>query len=256
MRFRLKLAVDKYAFGNLLPFNYQYEQSAVIYKTLSKSDAAYSEWLHENGFQFNDKQFKLFTYARLNIPKLKPQGDFIQILCDMLEWDISFLPERSTQNFISGLFQQQTFELGNADAKVQLTVKNIDLLPSPEFSETMKFKTLSSICLASMRPEGGLAYLKPDDSGASELIRSNLLMKYKAFTGEDFPQDDFPFDFKVLSKPESSLITIKANTPEQSKVRGFKCRFQLTAPVELMKIAYESGIGGKGSLGFGMIGLV
>lgn len=254
MRFRLKLAVDKYAFGNLLPFNYQYEQSAVIYKTLSKSDAAYSEWLHENGFQFRDKQFKLFTFACLHIPNLKVQGDFIQILCDTVEWDISFLPERSTQNFISGLFQQQTFELGNADAKVQFTVKNIDLLPSPEFSETMKFKTLSSICLASMRPEGGLAYLRPDDSGALELIRSNLLMKYKAFTGEDFPQDDFPFEFKVIIVQKSSLITIKANTTQESQVRGFKCRFQLTAPVELMKIAYESGIGGKGSLGFGMIG--
>ncbi len=254
MRFRLKLTVDKYAFGSLLPLNYQYEQSAVIYKILSKSDAAYSEWLHENGFQFRDKQFKLFTFACLHIPKLKRQGDFIQILCDTIEWDISFLPERSTQNFISGLFQQQTFKLGNVDTKVQFTVKNIDLLPSPEFSETMKFKTLSSICLASMRPEGGLAYISPDDSGALELIRSNLLMKYKAFTGEDFPLNDFHFEFKVLSKPESKLITIKANTPEQSKVRGYKCQFQLTAPVELMKIAYESGIGGKGSLGFGMIG--
>ncbi len=34
MRFRLKLEVNKNAFGNILPIDYQYAQSAVIYKIL------------------------------------------------------------------------------------------------------------------------------------------------------------------------------------------------------------------------------
>ena len=50
MRFRLVLEVDR-AQGDLLPLNYQYEQSAVIYKILSRSDRDYSSWLHDNGFK-------------------------------------------------------------------------------------------------------------------------------------------------------------------------------------------------------------
>lgn len=38
MRFRLVLEVNRRAFGNLLPINYQYEQSAAIYRILSEAD--------------------------------------------------------------------------------------------------------------------------------------------------------------------------------------------------------------------------
>ena len=49
MRFKLILEVNRKAFGNILPINYQYEQSAAIYKILSRADKDYSTWLHNNG---------------------------------------------------------------------------------------------------------------------------------------------------------------------------------------------------------------
>ena len=42
MRFRLILTVDRRSFGDLLPINYQYEQSAVIYRILSKASEEYA----------------------------------------------------------------------------------------------------------------------------------------------------------------------------------------------------------------------
>ena len=45
MRFKLILEVNKRAFGGMLPINYQYEQSAAIYKILSGADEAYASWL-------------------------------------------------------------------------------------------------------------------------------------------------------------------------------------------------------------------
>jgi len=50
MRFRLRLYVNKQVYGNVLPINYQYEQSAAIYKILSRSGEDYATWLHDNGF--------------------------------------------------------------------------------------------------------------------------------------------------------------------------------------------------------------
>lgn len=70
MRFKLLLDVNKKAFGNVLPINYQYEQSAVIYRILSSAEIEYANCLHENGYTLeNGKQFKLFTFSRLKIFK-------------------------------------------------------------------------------------------------------------------------------------------------------------------------------------------
>ena len=52
MKFKITLKIDR-KYGDLLPFNYQYEQSAVIYRILAQADTQYSSWLHENGYDVN-----------------------------------------------------------------------------------------------------------------------------------------------------------------------------------------------------------
>ena len=253
MRFKLYLNIDKHTFGNRLPFNYQYELSAVIYKILASADQAFAEWLHDNGFVADKKVFKLFSFSRLQIPQYRTEGSFMKILSDTAEWYLSFLPERSTQEFIQGVFREQQFELGNRQARIRCRVQSIEMLPLPQFTEQMSFRTLSPMCVTLKRENGTDEYVAPDHPMAKELIRQNLLDKYKASTGNDFSNTDFPFDFKVINQPRSSLVTIKADTPQESKIRAFSCNFHLTAPVELMKICYDCGIGSKNSLGFGMV---
>ena len=51
----------------------------------------------------------------------------------------------------------------------------------------------------------------------------------------------------------NTLITIKAGTPQQTRIRGYRYRFRLTAPEELMHIASEGGIGEECSQGFGYV---
>lgn len=253
MRFKLTLGVDRRAFGDLLPINYQYEQSAAVYRILSHASEQYAMWLHDNGFRLDSgRPFKLFTYSRLHIPEFRVEGAFIRILSDTVEWQLSFLPERSTQEFIQGLFCKQTFELGVRDANVRFTVQQVSVLPPPVFSETMTFETLSPVCVSLRRANGKIDYIAPDHPEAVAVIRQNLLRKYEAFTGGEFPSD-FDFAIHVLSKPKSVLVTIKAGTPAQTRVRGYMCRFSVTAPLELMKVLHEAGVGEKGSLGFGMV---
>jgi len=254
MRFKLYLSIDKHAFGDRLPFNYQYELSAVIYKILASADQAFAQWLHDNGFTADKKIFKLFSFSRLQIPQYRTEGRFLKILSDTAEWYLSFLPERSTQDFIQGVFREQQFELGNRQARIRCRVQSIEMLPLPQFTEHMSFRTLSPMCLTLKRENGTDEYVAPDHPMAKELIRQNLLDKYKASTGNDFADKNFAFDFAITNQPRSSLITIKADTPQESKIRAFSCDFQLTAPVELMKICYDCGIGSKNSLGFGMVG--
>lgn len=253
MRFKLLLNIDKQPVGNLIPLNYQYAASSLIYKILSNSESDFSEWLHKNGFSDDKRRFKLFTFSRLFVPRYSIEGSYLKIFSDTIEWYISFLPERSTQEFVQGLFKEQTFELGDRRAKIRFRVQGIEMLPFPIFKETMIFETLSPACIVRQENDGSEKYIAPDHPDAAEIVKRNLLNKYRAFYGHDFPVSDFPFILKILNKPRSSLITIKEGTPQESKIRGYMCRFELTAPVELMKIVYETGLGSKNSQGFGFL---
>lgn len=255
MRFRLQLIANKSVFGNKLPINYQYEQSAVIYKILSLGSTQFAEWLHENGYQLvNGKRFKLFTYSPLKIEKRIVLKD-TQRLCifsDTVDWQISFLPEKSTEKFIQGLFSQQTFEIGDRKSRVQFRVQSIEVLPSPEYTEEMEFAAMSPIFIKYNNPDGTATHLSPADERAKEMLKAGLLSKYEAIHGKPFA-GEFEFGFDLLNEPKRKLQVIKQGTDEETRIAGYLCQFRMHAPVELMKIAYESGIGSGNSQGFGCL---
>lgn len=256
MRFKISLQVNKSAYGNLLPLNYQYELSAVIYKILSRSDQTYTEWLHNNGFTglANQKKFKLFCFSRLNVEKFRllKESARLEILSDKVSWELSFLPENSTSKFVQGLFSNQVFEVGDRRSSVQFKVERIEAMAPPPLSTEMTFETLSPICLRIHRPDGSTEYISPLHERAEEAIRYGLINRYEAFYNKPYMGEDF-FQFEPINTPKSALITIKAGTPFETKVKGFMCRFRVKAPVELMHILYESGIGEQCSQGFGYL---
>lgn len=259
MRFRLVLEVNRRAFGDLLPINYQYEQSAAIYRILSEADDAYASWLHDNGFRLeNGKTFKLFTYSRFNIEKYRILGDKerLRILSDTVGWQIGFLPETSTEKFIQGIFQDQVFEIGDARSVVQFIVRSIEVMPEPVFSEKMTFVTMSPLCLKFNRSDGKVDYLLPTDARAPFLLFSGLFDRYRLFYGKDCPYMLSECSIKVSGVPKSVLIKIKAGTPEETMVRGYMCRLEVHAPVELMRLMYHGGVGVLNSQGFGCLRIV
>ncbi len=134
------------------------------------------------------------------------------------------------------------------------------MLPSPLFTDTMTFEALSPISV-SQRLEDGRDYYPQDgeEFSTSEWVRErllkNLLDKYEVTEGKPFEGEPY-FNMMTLSEPKSTLVTIKACTPQQTKVRGFLCRLALHCPAELMRIAYESGLGEGNSQGFGCLGRI
>ena len=255
MRFKLTLHVDKKAFGNILPLNYQYELSAFIYKAIAQADRDYSLWLHENGFKLFGRPFKLFAFSNLLIPQYKIDKEHgrIRIECDRIEWLVSFLPETSTEKFAFGLFSEQVFQIGDRKSAVQFRIERIELIPTPVFQSTMEFRTLSPVCIP-FKGEGERypTYLSPEAPEASGIILNNLQSKYHTFYGKPY-EKEFDFRFEVTSRPKPKLITIKTGTPEASNIRGFMFDFRMKAPEELMRIVLDAGLCEKNSMGFGMV---
>jgi CRISPR-associated endoribonuclease Cas6 len=61
MRFKLTLYTRQ--IQPQLTLNYQYPLSAAVYKIIERSDAAFSELLHNTGYGKGHKSFKLFTFS-------------------------------------------------------------------------------------------------------------------------------------------------------------------------------------------------
>lgn len=257
MRCKLRLQVQSETFGNILPINYQYELSAAIYRVLSNANEAYSSWLHENGFALNGKKFKLFTFSWLLIPdyELQKEQKRMVIKSDHVFLYISFLPDKSTKTFIKGLFKNRILQVGDKESVVQFLVTDIDILPQADLAGVMTFETLSPVCVSINQENGKPMYLSPDAPEYAKCILNGLLARYEAFYGKTYDGEAY-CNLEILGKPKSSLVKIKAGTPQQTFVRGYRFRFKLWLPYELMEIAYESGVGEKGSLGFGMVKIV
>lgn len=256
MRFRIKLEIDKVAYGNILPINYQYEQSAVIYKLLSSGNEEYATWLHENGFMLGAKKnFKLFCYSPFKIDKRnrKQIGDRLLILADTIEWQISFLPERSTEEFIKGVFSNQTFCIGDTKSRVQMRIRSIEAMPEPEFKETMEYSMMSPLFIK-LRKEGERdKYLSPLDDGSEKVLNYSILDKYHSFYGKPYENVEDVCEFELLSRPVKKMRTIKVGTPQESRIIGYNCKLRITAPVKLHRIMYYAGLGSECSQGFGCL---
>ena len=258
MRFKLTLKINREKYGDPLPLSYQYEASSAIYRILSNADKEYSTWLHDNGFNLDPKKkFKLFTFSRiLGDYKIFKDTARIKYFGEAVEWYVSFLPERSTQKFIEGLFLNQTFEIGDRKSVVQFHIKCVEAMPEPAYSEEMEFETQSPMCIKLKNEDGRIDYLSPKDVRAPYLIFNGLLDRYKIFYGKALPCSPEDCKLEILTEPKSALIMIKAGTTAQTRVRGYQCRFKVKAPVEVMKIIYSSGIGVQTSVGFGCVEVI
>jgi len=54
----------------------------------------------------------------------------------------------------------------------------------------------------------------------------------------------------------TKLITIREGREGETKVRGFMCPVTIEGDERLIRLAYESGLGEKNSMGFGMIEVI
>lgn len=258
MRFRLHLTLSDDNKRKWLPIDYQYMQSAVIYRILGTSDEAYASWLHDNGYQLaNGKRFKLFCYSRfhLNSFHVDTHVHTISINDRQMEWIISFLPERSTQEFVQGLFNGTQFTIGDGFNHLRLQVTGLEMLRPLSFDTkdadafcTIDYVATSPVCVK-QHLNSHTQYLSPTDAHYADGIRKGLLSRYEGLYGKPFGGDTSKFSFELLpARVKSSLVDIKG-----IKVRGYRYDFRLTAPPELHHIAYDGGIGEECSQGFGFI---
>ena len=250
---RLKLILQHKP-NQALPINYNYLISAWIYKTLGNADQEFANWLHENGFGFGGKKYKLFTFSSLQ-PQwfdIDPKRQLFILSKPPTVLELSFFVDETLKHLITGLFQNQKFSLGDLNHQVDFEVSAIEILQNPAFTNTMRFKTMTPVFI-SQNVEGDKngQFLSPEDESYEAIFFQNLQRKISALNYSTGPLENLVFShsFRLLSRPRSKMLHIKG-----SNKRGYLYDFEITAPVEMIEMGYFAGFGGQNSAaGMGMV---
>lgn len=265
MRFKVTLqSIDRRA---VLPINYQYPLSSWIYKTLEQGDPDLAGFLHEEGYAGDGhRRYKFYSFSELRTPGARVNGDRLVLTRPEAEFAISFLADQAAQGLVMGMFRQAgAFWLGDGESGVNFTVSSVEMLKPPDFEGSADFFTVSPVVISvSEQAEDGRPakrYLSPLDEGFEAQFLGNLRQKYKAALDAGLlppgADPDPDIEYRLLSDhAKEKRIDLMRNRPGYTRVRGYKFRFRLTAPKEVLHLVLLAGVGEKNAMGFGGVEVV
>lgn len=257
MRLKLKLKLKD---SRIIPVNYNYQLSSAIYNLLQFGSSEFSEFLHNEGFKIEGRNYKLFTFA-LRIKKPRLYGNLLEIVDSEATLYITTpIAEKFIKSFVIGTFSQKRIEINGDNIHTVFNIDQMEIVPEPEFSEEMKFISMSPIILSTKKIYDGKLkqyYLRPEDSESiNNVLTNNLINKYKLIYNKEQNEDrvELEWDENYLSKNKRITKKITLNVVKESpqEVIGMQAPFFIRGNPELIKIGYMSGFGEKNSMGFGM----
>jgi CRISPR-associated endoribonuclease Cas6 len=241
-----------------LPINYQYPMSSALYRIIAKGDTEYAAFLHQSGY---GKGFKLFTFSQVNCPFLI-EGDRLHMQDDELWFIVSFHLPQAMENFIRGLFQSERIDIADKHSRASFTVKSIESLPDSLSRSTnneivnIELKPLSPVVVGLHNEKGNYDFLSPDDARFAESLLYNWRGKIAACYDEPTAASALLLlEVVPMKHPfKSRLITIKADTPEMTQIRGWiNFGLKVTGEKRFVELLVNAGAGLYNAMGCGCV---
>jgi len=193
--------------------------------------------------------FKFYTFSNLVLMNRKACKSG---LCFERAYFILSSPDnRFIKSFAEGLLQQPEFYLDGPSGRANFVIERIEILQEIFFGDECWFKALSPIYIKTMRKEGdGLREidLYPTEPKFYENLHRNLTERFSEFYGMA-PVDHFDVVETADIKPKRIKIA------ESYRRCSLMC-LRIQASPELLKFAYDAGLGEKNAMGFGCVEVV
>jgi len=238
----MRLKINLKAKNNFkVPFNYNHIVSSIIYNKIMDLDLAHK--LHTSN------TFKFFNFSQLNIPKRKIVKDGIISRNGVINFYLSSPNDLLIKNIVNGFIDNLEIKFQNET----LLVEKIEALRIPDFKEKSEFITLSPINIRDTQEIDGK--LKRVDLSPSDKffkgIETNLIKKYCKFNDLESTVKEINV-YSEMANVKRKRITIPKG-PNTTYHRAYMMDLILEGDFDLIKFAYDVGLGEKNSMGFGMI---
>ena len=226
-----------------LPINYQTILQAALLNWLN--DEEYQRFLHDCGFKSDKRTYKMETHSRIFGKFHMDRQDKKIIFKDEIHLYLSSYDSQYMKYILNNIISGKTLQLG----AYALELSSIDTIEE-QYTSPCLVKTLSPVVMYStFELKNGVKkryYYSPREAEYSDLIKNNLVHKYKAFHGTEPKNDEF--SIQLIKDGREKVLVYKNNI-----IKGWDGVFQLSGSQELIKIALEAGLGGRNSLGFGSV---
>lgn len=245
-----------------LSYNYVYALSSAIYRILIQAEPQYAAFLHDEGYPTsNNKRIKLFSFSRL-FSERTPVTNHVGMrwFGKPLFWFFLSSPMEETfvHHFLVGLFRRNKLTLNTRGGSVIFSVMDVEPQTPPSFLDNADCLCLSPMTVSVDSPGHVHAqYAPPTDPAFADHVAMNLLRKHELLHGPfDHP---LPITFRPSTeyierkgmKSISVLLHIREGHDNETQVRGYVFPFHLTLHPDLIRTAWDCGLGEKNSMGFG-----
>ncbi len=240
MRVTLELGYEEAKLS--LPVHYNYLVQGFLYGNITDELGAF---LHNEGFVYEKRRFKMFTFSRLR-GEYELKGNRIEFRSQSIRLTMSSPYGRFIEEFANTLLKKEVLELGGS----KIYVASIRVHPEPAIGVEMEVKTLSPVVVYStlQTKEGKKKtyYYSPYEAEFEEQVDKNLRKKYVAFYGKK--TSTRKLKLKTVGRAKEKIVKYRGTV-----IKGWMGRFVLKGDKKLLKLGYDCGIGSKNSQGFGMV---
>lgn len=246
MRIRITLSFD----GKLtVPINHQEWLHGLIYHSIR--DDGYRDFLHNTGYQQGKRQFRMFTFSRLNGSyRLDKNSHTLEFTPPHVSFIFSASDKKLVQELVSSLLIREDLRLGTNQVKVG----SIEQIHN-SVSEKMVIRFLTPITMYStflLHNKKKTYFYSPWEEEFNPLIQANALKKYEALHGKALEGDRR----LCLTPLLRDQIRPKTTKFKSTLIKGWTGDFLLEGNLDLIQLTYDVGLGAKNSNGHGLYEIV
>lgn len=215
-----------------------------LYHSLDEKE--FQTFLHDQGFAFEKRRFKMFTFSKL-FGKFQINSDKKQIIFHgPVIWYISSILPQFIHNIGQTFLMSHQLVLNRTKIVIQQLEFEKEI---PIQQDAIRISMLSPITIYStytkQSGEKITQYFSPSDQVFSYLIGENARKKYEAFYQK-------PIEKELEIKPihiqqKHKVVTRFKNTI----INAWNGEYELSGSTELLQFLYCTGLGAKNSGGFG-----
>lgn len=229
----------------ILPIHYNHLLQGFIYSNI---DNELAEFLHNHGYIYKGRSFKLFTFSNILNRGHKVNNTFN--FKKNINLIISSPIEEFCKSLANSMIKNNELLLGENIVRVE----HIQIENQIISKEEIVVCTLSPIVVYSTlyKPDGSkyTCYFSPGEPDFERIISENLIKKYKSFNNNDEIFEE-QISIKPIGRFKQNLIIYK-----DFIIKGVSGKFILKGDRRLLQIGVDTGIGSKNSQGLGCITLL
>ena len=233
-----------------MPFDYHYLLSSAMYHYKEIANRELAAKLHYS------RSIKAYTFSEIIVPNRKirkeaPKG--IEILDDYSYIIYTSPVKEYVEAVVEGMLSEPTLRVG----RLKFIVERIEVLETPNVSwDNVLFRTISPIVLyTSSDGKRKDKPLFPSDTRWYVNLEKNIKHSYEETYGEA-PRGKIVIE-TLHSKPKKYLFRkVENGEMKEGAIHAVHGHFRFRGTPELIRFAYESGVGERGAQGFGCVDVV